>query len=84
LILELLEEGAVSLTTVGLLAPHLDEDNHERILGAARNLSKREVEKLVAALQSVPPRHPIRCRRTQHGRESAAPMPLAQCVRSIA
>jgi hypothetical protein len=27
IVLTLLEEGAISLTTVGLLAPHLDEDN---------------------------------------------------------
>jgi hypothetical protein len=53
-ILELLRDGAISLTTVGLLAPHLGDDNHEAILDAARHQSKREVERLVAGLQSQP------------------------------
>jgi hypothetical protein len=53
-ILELLRDGAISLTTVGLLAPHLEDDNHVRILEAARGLSKRDVERLVAGLQSQP------------------------------
>ena len=53
-ILELLHDGAISLTTVSLLAPHLEDDNHGRILDAARHRSKREVERLVAGLQSQP------------------------------
>jgi hypothetical protein len=53
-ILMLLKEGAISLTTVGLLAPHLADDNHEAILAAARHRSKREVERLVAGLHSQP------------------------------
>src|SRR4051812_2731376 len=54
MIMALLEAGTMSLTTVALLAPHLDEDNHERILNAARDLSKRDVEKLIAALDPQP------------------------------
>jgi 5-methylcytosine-specific restriction endonuclease McrA len=54
MIMTLLEAGTMSLTTVTLLAPHLDEDNHERILDAARDLSKRDVEKLIAALDPQP------------------------------
>ena len=54
MILAMLEDGAMSLTTVGLVAAHLDEDNHERLLHAARGLSKRDVEKLVAALDPHP------------------------------
>jgi len=53
-ILVLLQNGAISLTTVGLLAPHLSDDNHDAILDAARHQSKREVERLVAGLQSQP------------------------------
>ncbi len=53
-ILERLEEGAISLTTVGLLAPHLTDDNHEAVLDAARHQSKRDVERLVAAMQPQP------------------------------
>ena len=48
-ILELLAEGALHLTAIGLLAPHLTTDNIERTLAAARHKSKREVEEIVAA-----------------------------------
>jgi 5-methylcytosine-specific restriction endonuclease McrA len=51
LILELLADGALHLTAIGLLAPHLTADNHERVLAAARHRSKREVEEIVAALR---------------------------------
>ena len=54
-ILELLTEGSVTLTTIGLLASHLTADNHVRVLAAARHRSKREVEQQVAALQPMPP-----------------------------
>lgn len=43
-ILDLLAEGTVTLTAVGLLAPHLTPENHARVLEAARHKSKREVE----------------------------------------
>lgn len=54
MILTRLAEGAISLTTVGLLAPHLTDDNHEAILDAARHQSKRDVERLVAAMLPQP------------------------------
>lgn len=54
LILELLEEGAITLTTVCLLAAHLTEANQSRVLEAARHLSKRQVEELVARLHPQP------------------------------
>jgi 5-methylcytosine-specific restriction endonuclease McrA len=50
----LLEEGTVSLTTVNLLAAHLTDENHASLLDAARHKSKRDVERLVAALQPQP------------------------------
>jgi hypothetical protein len=53
-VLEALRAGELTLTTVGLLAPHLTEENHERVLGAARHRSKREVEEQVAALAPKP------------------------------
>jgi hypothetical protein len=53
-ILARLGEGSISLTTVGLLAPHLTDDNHERVLDAARHRSKRDVERLVAAMHPQP------------------------------
>ena len=43
--------GDVTLTTTGLLGPHLTPDNHRQLLDAARHKSKREVEHLVAALR---------------------------------
>jgi hypothetical protein len=54
LILQLLADGCVTLTTITLLGPHLTEDNHERLLEAATRRSRRQVEALVAALQPVP------------------------------
>lgn len=54
-ILGRLEEGAVTLTTVGLLAAHLTEENHRELLDAACHRSKRQVEELVARLRPQPP-----------------------------
>ena len=54
MILELLEDGSLNLTTVGLLAPHLTDENHQHVLDAARHRSKREVEHQVAALHPRP------------------------------
>src|SRR6516164_4328902 len=45
-VLRLLEQGAITLTTVGLLASHLTEENHERLLASATRKSKRQVEAL--------------------------------------
>jgi hypothetical protein len=49
-ILELLAEGSVNLTTVRLLAPHLTSDNHRDVLEAARGRRKAEVQEMVARL----------------------------------
>lgn len=54
LILELLADGAVTLTTICLLAPHLTAENHIAVLESARHKSKRDVEYLVAALRPKP------------------------------
>jgi hypothetical protein len=54
LILELLADGAVTLTTICLLAPHLTAANHIEVLESARHKSKRDVEHLVAALRPKP------------------------------
>jgi hypothetical protein len=53
-VLELLAEGVVTLTTVSLLAPHLTPENHREILDSARHKSKRDVEHLVASLRPLP------------------------------
>lgn len=53
-ILERLAEGALNLTAIGLLAPHLTSANHVEVLAAARHKSKRDVELLVACLRPQP------------------------------
>jgi hypothetical protein len=50
ILLTLLADGALTLTAVGLLAPHLTAENHREVLAAARHKSKRDVEQLVARL----------------------------------
>jgi hypothetical protein len=52
-ILDLLAEGAVNLTTVRLLAPHLTPDNHRTVLESARGKRKIEVEEIVARLMPL-------------------------------
>jgi 5-methylcytosine-specific restriction endonuclease McrA len=53
-ILEVLASGALTLTAVTLLAPHLTEENHAAVLESAHHKSKREVEQIVAALHPRP------------------------------
>ena len=53
-ILDLLGDGAITLTTVGLLASHLTPENHAMVLESARHKTKREVERLVAELSPRP------------------------------
>ena len=54
IVMDLLTDGSLNLTTVGLLARHLTADNHRSVLESARHKSKREVECLVAALRPLP------------------------------
>jgi HNH endonuclease len=53
-ILELLADGSLTLTTVGLLAQHLTAGNHRQVLSEARHKSKREVEQFAATLRPRP------------------------------
>jgi hypothetical protein len=53
-ILTLIEESAITLTAVRLLAPHLSAENHVAVLAEARHQSKRQVEVLVASLRPKP------------------------------
>jgi hypothetical protein len=53
-ILEMLAEGWVNLTTVKLLAPHLTPVNHLEVLESARGKRKAEVEEIVARLSPRP------------------------------
>src|SRR5438067_13904206 len=54
IVLELVAEGAVTLTTVRLLAPHLTPEEHRDVLTQARHKGKREVEQFVATLHPQP------------------------------
>jgi hypothetical protein len=54
IVLELLDEGTVTLTAVRLLAPHLTPENHREVLAGVRYKSKREVEAIVAGLYPRP------------------------------
>jgi hypothetical protein len=56
-ILQMLADGSVTITTVRLLADSLTDANHRQLLEAAMYKSKREVEHLVAALH---PQAPVR------------------------
>jgi hypothetical protein len=54
IIVELLSVGRIHLSTVRLLAPHLNDANHLDVLNEASHKSKRDVEEIVARLQPRP------------------------------
>lgn len=58
-VLALLEQGALTLTALKLLQPHLTDENHARLLEAARHKSKLEVEEQIARLAPKPDARPI-------------------------
>ena len=53
-VIDLMVQGAITLTTITLLGPLLTPDNHQQVLAEARYRSKREVEHLVARLRPQP------------------------------
>jgi hypothetical protein len=53
-VMDLLTEGSITLTTVTLLGRHLTDENHAAVLLAARHKSKADVEMLVATLHPQP------------------------------
>ena len=54
-ILEAVASGALHLTAVSLIAPHLTPENVNRLIAAATHRTKRDVEEIVAALRPQPP-----------------------------
>ncbi|PYQ42135.1 MAG: hypothetical protein DMF77_13925 [Acidobacteria bacterium] len=54
MILDLLASGAMSLTSVRILRPHLTPENHEAVLARASRRSRREIEALIAELAPRP------------------------------
>ena len=53
-ILDGLEDGSLTLTTVRLLAPHLTVENHDSVLASARYKRKQEIEQIAVALNPKP------------------------------
>ena len=53
-IYELLADGDISLSTIGLIGRHLTDRNYEALLQECRHKSKREVEVIVARLSPRP------------------------------
>jgi hypothetical protein len=53
-ILDMLAEGALNLTSARLLAPHLTPENHHAVLASACGKRKTEVEEIVARLAPRP------------------------------
>jgi hypothetical protein len=54
MILDLLASGAMSVTSVRILRPHLTPENHEAVLARASRRSRREIEALVGELAPRP------------------------------
>jgi hypothetical protein len=54
-LLDAVARGALHLTAVTLIGPHLTADNVDRVIASAAHKTKREVEELVAALRPQPP-----------------------------
>ena len=54
MILDGLEDGSLTLTTVRLLAPHLTVENHESVLTSAHHKRKQDIEQIVASLNPKP------------------------------
>jgi hypothetical protein len=73
-IVDRLATGALSVTTVRLLAPHLTPDNFERLLAAADGKGKHEVEHLLATWFPQPDVSP-RVRRLPMGSVACIEMP---------
>ncbi len=53
-ILDLLADGSVNLTTIRLLSPHLTAENHMALLAEATGMTRRQVDKIVARLAPKP------------------------------
>ena len=47
---DMLADASIHLTGILLLGPHLTDDNHRDLLARARYRTKREIEKLIAAI----------------------------------
>jgi hypothetical protein len=79
MILDLLEQGALNLTSVRLLAPRLTPENHEEVLASARGKNKLQVEEIAARLWPRPDApssvRRLPAPRTPAGSQAGAPAP---------
>jgi hypothetical protein len=71
-ILDLLSSGALTLTSVRMLGPHLTAENHEAVLARASGRRRRDLEALVAELAPRPD-VPTSVRKLPGPRTAAAP-----------
>lgn len=78
MLLDLLANGSITLTTVCLLGPHLTVDNHRSLLDGAKHKSRREVEHIVAQLS---PELPIESSVRKLPVPKAMPMALESVAR---
>ena len=53
-LLDELSAGDLTLSSVGLLAPHLTEENADSLMDGARGKSTRDVERMIAGLHAQP------------------------------
>jgi hypothetical protein len=54
IVLEMLWAGSINLTTITLLAPELTPANHRKLLEASQHKSRKQVERIIAALRPKP------------------------------
>jgi hypothetical protein len=76
-IVEMLAAGAVHLTAVRLLAPHLTAHNHRRVLEEARGKRTEQIREMVAALAPKPDAPPT-IRKVSTPSPAAAPPSVVQ------
>jgi hypothetical protein len=72
-VLDKLVDGSLTVTSVRLLARHLNAENHRELLAAASRRSKREVEELIAH-RFPKPDTPSSVRKVPERRPSPAPV----------
>jgi hypothetical protein len=82
-VIDLLESGALNVTTARLLSPHLTAENHCELLAAASYKSRREVEALLARRAPKPDVRPLVRKLPVPIPEAPAPVRAAEALSSI-
>jgi hypothetical protein len=59
MLLEMLRDGRLHLSGIGKLAPHLTEENCERLLARAAHKTKRQIEELLVEISPKPDVPPV-------------------------